>query len=97
MTLHDKALVGIITLIHTHSEDRVFGMFTVELLERGKFLDAGRAPGSPEVHENDLAPVIGEADRGRAVSKIEIGRGLADLHWMVTAITAGREDEHGDR
>jgi hypothetical protein len=56
-----------------------------ELVERRQFLDAGRAPGRPQVHDHRSAPEVGKADIA-AVGIVEDGvrRGLA----LVAAVDA---------
>jgi len=50
------------------------GEFPRELVQRRGFLDAGRAPGGPEVQDQDLASEIGtEMDRPFSVAMVNPG------------------------
>jgi len=87
----EKAAIGIGIFVDADGEDGKAWLVLVELEERGKFYDAGSAPGGPEVEQNHMAAIVGEVDGGLAVGDSEVGGFLAYLAGMYTAI-AGRDE-----
>jgi hypothetical protein len=67
----------------------------LESHEAGHLYDAGRAPGGPEVEDDDVAAEAGEVDVLRAVGEGEEGCGCADARGVVAAI-AGGEGERAE-
>ena len=94
MALGEEAPIGIFVFVDTHREDRVFGMFVMELLKRWQLNNAGRTPAGPEVQQHDLAAVAGQMQGASFVDNREIGRGFADLLGMSATVAAdGHEQE----
>ena len=61
--------------------------------EAGELFDAGRAPGGPEVDDDDVATELAEVDGVRAFGEGELGGGFADVAGVVAAIAAGGQEE----
>ena len=85
----DVGSVGGFFVIEADGEYDHLGHIALELNEGRELLQAGRAPGGPEVEDDDLAAVVGEADGAVGVGDGEAGRGCADLAGMVAAIASG--------
>ena len=70
----------------------------LESHEAGHLYDAGRAPGGPEVEDDDVAAEAGEVDVLRAVGEGEDGCGCADARGVVSAVAGGqRERTEGEK
>ena len=70
-----------------------FGLLVVKLEQRGHLLDAGRAPGGPEVEQHHAAPVAGQMDGRRSVGDGEIRSCLPGLGRMRATVAARREGQ----
>ena len=75
---------------------RVVPVAVPELIELGKLVDAGRAPGRPEVDEHDLSLEFGEihlvAVAGEDV-QVLLGRELRESRLPLGGFQVRREDE----
>lgn len=87
----NKARIGVGVFIDADGNDGNAGQLVVEGEERGGFLNAGHAPGGPEVDEDDLTTVAGEMDGGGAVGEGEVGGRLAGLRRMRAAVAGGQQ------
>lgn len=98
--IFEEGLVGLGVVVDGDAEnDAAFGSnFGLELIERGGFVDAGRAPSGPEIEDDDFAAQIGEV-RGLAVEdERKIFGGLA-VEAVFSLAVVGREeavDKDGD-
>jgi len=93
MAAEDEAAVGVGVFIDADAEDGEIGTVVVELDEGRHLLDAGRAPGGPEVEQDNLAPVAGEMDGGGSIEDGEVGGRLVHLRRARAAITGGGEGQ----
>lgn len=62
--------------------------FLLELFERGPFGGAVGTPGGPEIEDHGFASILIEAYGLGSVVNGEVGRGLADLVGIASAIAA---------
>jgi len=70
----DEALVFVCVFVDADGDDGQVGPVVVELEERRRFLNAGSAPGGPEIKQDDFAAIVGQADRGASVGDGEVRR-----------------------
>jgi hypothetical protein len=63
----------------------------LQLLERGRLFDAGRAVASPEVQHHDLAAKVGEANFAIGILNREVGSGGADVGGPGAAVTSRQQ------
>jgi len=82
----EELAVGIRVFVDADAEDGQIGVFVVQIEQGGQLLDAGRAPGGPEVDQDDFASIVGQMDAGGAVGDGEVGRYLAGLRGVRTAV-----------
>ena len=74
-----KAAVGGRVLVDADRQDGEFGVVVLKLEERRHLLDAGRAPGGPEVEQDYTAAVAGQVNGGFAIRDCEV-RG--NFSWL---------------
>lgn len=84
----EKFVIGVGIIVHTHGENGNIGVleFLLHLDERGHFFDARRAPGGPEVQNDDLAAKLVKGNRMLAILDGESGGRLADAGRLGTVI-----------
>ncbi len=83
--------------IDADGEDCEVGAVVLKLKERGHLLDAGRAPGGPEIQENDAAAVIGQMNRSGTVGDGEVRGNFAGLAGVSATVAARHNEERGQR
>jgi len=93
MVVGDVLLVVGGVAVEGNGEDDGVGNLLLELLEGGPLGGAVRAPRSPEVEDDDFAPVLAEADGLRSVANGEVGRRRADVGGVGSAVAAGEKRE----
>jgi hypothetical protein len=89
----DEALVLVCVLVNADGEHGQVRPVAVELKERRRFLDAGCAPGGPEVDQNDFAAIAGEMDGGASVREVEVGSRQVDLCGAGATVASGEEGQ----
>ena len=89
--------VGGVVFVGRNAQDQgvTRGDVPLETLQGGGFLDAGLAPGAPEIEDDDFAAIVGEMDGSGAVDDGEVWGGRGHLRGMRAAITAGTENQDG--
>jgi len=80
--------------VNADGENGDAGHVVVKLEERGQFLEAGLAPGGPEIDQDDLSAIIREVDGAGSVAYGEVGCGDVELCGMCAAV-ASREQGDG--
>jgi hypothetical protein len=90
MMFNDEARIGGAIVVDADGENGETGLLVVEREERGHLLNAGRAPGSPEIEQDNLATVARQVNRGCAVRDGEVGSKFAGLRGMRAAIARGQ-------
>ena len=89
----DEAVVCVRVFVDADGEDGEIGAVVVEFNESWHLLDARRAPGGPEVEQDDLAAIAGEMDGGGSVRYVEVGGGFAGLRGARAAIAGGKQGQ----
>ena len=93
VVLLEEAVVLVGVLVLTDGYDGDLGELVLEGQEAGELLDAGRAPGGPEVDDDDVAAELAEVDGVRSFGEGELGGGFADVAGVVAAVAAGGQEE----
>lgn len=96
VVIGEEAAVDVVGLIHGDADDGEIGHLFMELEQTGEFLDAGGAPGGPEVEDDGFAAQFGQVDALFAVRDGELRGGLGEGLWVVAAIATEREGEEGE-
>ena len=91
MVANDERRIGGAIVVDAHRENDKIGLLMMELEKGRQLLDTRHAPGSPKIEQDNLAAVAGKMNAGRAVRDGEIGRGLASLRGMRTAVARGQK------
>ncbi len=89
----EELVVGVDVVIEVHAENDDLRHLFLEIGERGQFLKAWGAPGSPEIEDDYFAVVVGEADGSGAVNNGEVWGRRGYLSGMRAAIAAGGENQ----
>jgi hypothetical protein len=84
-----KAMVGVWVFVHRHGQYVDLRQSLLERLQGRQFLDAGRAPGSPEIQQDNLPAVVSQMDGPGPVVYGEVGGDFSRLLRMVSAVTTG--------
>jgi len=96
----DEVAVGVGVFVDADGQDGEVGLVVVQIEQGGQLHHARLAPGSPEVEQDDLAPVVGEVNGGRAIGDGEVRGRVAGLAGMRTAVAGRqqgqRQEENGD-
>ena len=85
--------VGLLILIHADGDDQDLRHLLLHGSERWKLCNAGDTPGSPEIEDDDLAPVVGQMDAAIAVRYCEVWGDAACLPGMTATIAAGGKQQ----
>ena len=91
LVLDEEALVDVGVFVLRDGDDGDLGKLALHGEEAGEFLDAGGAPGGPEVEDDDVPAVAAEVGGLNAVGDDELGRGFAENGGMRAAVAAGGE------
>lgn len=89
----EEAAVRTGIFVDGNCEDGDVGAVVVQLHERRGFLDTGRALAPPEIQQDNLAAVVGEADGVFAVADGEVGRFSVGVFGDAAAVTCGGEGQ----
>jgi len=89
----EEAFVFVFVLVNTDSEDGQVWAVVVEFGQSRHFLNAGRAPGGPEVDQDDLAAVVGEMNGRGSIGDGEIWSRLIEQKRTRAAVAAGRKSQ----
>ena len=93
MTMVDEPLVLVLVLIDADGDHGQVGPVVVELDQRWRFLNAGCAPGGPEIEHNHFAAIVGQVDGGASVGDGKVGRWGGELGGVGAAIAGGEQAE----
>jgi len=93
--IFQETLIGVAAEVDAHANDGdAFGAeLFLEIDERGHFFDAGSAPGSPEIQDQNLALEVVEVNFAVGVLHGEFGRGGVDARRPGAVVTTCEEDE----
>ena len=91
MMANDERRIGGAIVVDADGENDEIGLLMMELEKRRQLLDTRHAPACPKIEQDNLAAVAGKMNGGRAVGDGEVGRGLAGLRGMRTAIARGQK------
>jgi hypothetical protein len=91
VVLGEEALIDVGIFVHADGDDGDLGEAALHGEQAGEFLNAGDAPGGPEVEDDDVAAVAAEVGGAEAVGDDELGRGFAQGFGMRAAVAAGGE------
>jgi hypothetical protein len=84
----EEALIDVGVLVITDGDYGDAGHPLLELEEAGELFDAGRAPGGPEVEENDVSVELAEVYGAGAVAEDELRGGFADVYGVAAAVAS---------
>ena len=89
-------LVNIRIFVHADAEDGAATRLDLllELIQRGRFVNAGRAPSGPEIEQNDAATQIGKMSGLAVEGEREIMLGRAAQAGFAVTIVRMRERRH---
>lgn len=88
IVLLQELLVGGIVVVDGNGQYLHLGHGFLQLLQAWKFVEAGGAPGRPEVEDDHMAAKLTEAGTVLRVVHLEVRRGLRNLLGMVAAVAA---------
>ena len=92
----EEGAVGGVVLVEADGDDGDAGVFALHLEEAGELLDAGGAPGGPQVEDDSLSAESGQVGALDAVGYGELRGGFADVAGVVAALAAdGEEQQQG--
>lgn len=89
VVLLEEALVLVGIFILTDGDDDDLGKLVLEGEQAGKLLDAGGAPGGPEVDDDDMTAEAGEIGGVGAVGEVEGECRAAYFAGVIAAVAAG--------
>jgi hypothetical protein len=92
----EEGLVGGGVCVCADAEDLDLRQLVLEGDEAGELLEAGSAPGSPEIEDDDAAAEVGEVDGAGVVGDGELRGELADLVGAAAAVAAGGGGQEQD-
>lgn len=91
MILLEEVLVDVGVFVHADGDDGDLGEDLLHGEEAGQLVDAGGAPGGPEVEDDDVASELTEVDGAGGVGDDELRGWVADVTGVVSAVAAGDE------
>ena len=89
--LLEEVLVDVGVFVHADGDDGDLGKDLLHGEEAGQLVDAGGAPGSPEVEDDDVAAEFAEVDGAGGVGDDELWGWVADVSGVVSAVATGNE------
>jgi hypothetical protein len=89
VVLGEEAVVYVGVLIHADRDDFYVGQLFLQGEEAGQLFDAGRAPGGPQVEDNDASAQLAEVDGSAAIAQDKLLCGLVDVAGMASPVAAG--------
>jgi hypothetical protein len=94
----EKLVISGIVLIDADAEhgDPVLLQLRLHLDQRGRFFDTGRAPRSPEIQDDHLAPKLAERNGVVGILDGEIGGILADAGWAGAAVASNQSRQQSN-
>ena len=96
----EEAVVGVQVLVNAHSQYGDIRAIMLKLNQGRHFLDTWRAPGCPEVEQDDAAAVTGQVNGSGPIGNGEVRGDLACLGGMrasVASLQKGQRRENGER
>lgn len=95
----EETVIGVAVDVDTDAHDGdTFVLETLLELDEGRhFLDAGRAPGGPEIQNQNLALKVAEVNFAVGILHDEFGGGGPDVRRTGATVAAGEEQGKGEK